>query len=103
VEGCAAWQREGLNPPTAVKAATEHYISTNDALGEFIKEHCSLGEGFISAKDLFAVYRPWLDETHREQANKVSLGRLMRKKGFPSKLRNGERVYDGIIYNQPRR
>jgi putative DNA primase/helicase len=96
VEGCMAWQREGLNPPNAVRSATEHYIGANDMLGEFIKEHCSLGDGWVSAKDFFAHYFKWLKETYGEETNKVALGRLMRKKGFASKPRNGERVYEGL-------
>jgi putative DNA primase/helicase len=102
VEGCLAWQREGLNPPRAVKSATERYIGTNDMLGEFIKEHCTLGDGYVSAKDFFIHYYKWLKETYGEETNKVALGRLMRKKGFSSKPRNGERIYDGVTYNHPR-
>jgi len=36
IEGCLAWQRERLNAPAAVLAATEEYRETEDQLGAFL-------------------------------------------------------------------
>ena len=44
VEGCLMWQREGLNPPDVVKAATEEYRQEMDALSEFIADRCFVNE-----------------------------------------------------------
>jgi phage/plasmid-associated DNA primase len=40
VQGCLAWQREGLNPPPIVQAATEEYFGAEDALGRWLQERC---------------------------------------------------------------
>ncbi len=40
VEGCLEWQREGLNPPQTVLAATEEYFEDEDTLGRWIAEAC---------------------------------------------------------------
>lgn len=38
VEGCLAWQREGLNPPAKVRAASEDYREDEDVFGAFLLE-----------------------------------------------------------------
>jgi putative DNA primase/helicase len=38
LEGCAACQREGLNPPKVVRAATEAYLSDEDAYRNWIDD-----------------------------------------------------------------
>jgi len=40
VEGCLAWQREGLNPPKPVLDATDEYFEAEDALGRWLEERC---------------------------------------------------------------
>ena len=34
IEGCLAWQREGLNPPLLVREATADYLAAEDAIGQ---------------------------------------------------------------------
>jgi putative DNA primase/helicase len=97
VEGCVAWQCEGLDRPAIVKAATDTYISTNDALGEFLAENCIADEGYsIPTGELFRAYEKWLKETYGLEINKMALGRLMAKKGIASKSRSGQRHYVGV-------
>ena len=38
VEGCLAWQREGLNPPAAVRDATAAYLENEDLFGQWLAE-----------------------------------------------------------------
>src|SRR5260370_30882862 len=33
VSGCLEWQRDGLNPPACVKAATDSYMESQDVMG----------------------------------------------------------------------
>jgi putative DNA primase/helicase len=44
VRGALAWQREGLNPPDVVRAATEEYRHENEPLTPFL-EACCRGNG----------------------------------------------------------
>ena len=39
IDGCLAWQRDGLNPPEAVTAAVDDYMADEDVLGTFIREN----------------------------------------------------------------
>ena len=73
VEGCVAWQSEGLNRPAMVKAETDRYISTNDALGEFLAENCTEAEGCsIPTSEFFRTYAEWLKETYGLEMNKFT-------------------------------
>ncbi len=60
VQGCLAWQREGLCPPTAVQTASQAYRDAMNPLSDFIAECCVLGPQYwaVSA-DLWDAYLAW--------------------------------------------
>ena len=63
IEGCLAWQREGLNPPAVVRAATADYFGGEDALGRWIDERCNLGATEkASSNALFTSWREWAEK-----------------------------------------
>ncbi len=60
IEGCLAWQSDGLAPPPAVDSATKGYLSQEDALSGWFSECCSQAEdGFEYCNDLFASWAAW--------------------------------------------
>lgn len=61
VEGCLAWQREGLTEPAAVTAATEAYRTEIDVLEGFLADCCDLSDkrAKTSASDLYKAYEYW--------------------------------------------
>lgn len=63
VRGCLEWQRSGLQPPSAVRAATEQYRAESNDVARFVDECCVIAD-FASVKvgTLFDAYRKWLDE-----------------------------------------
>jgi len=42
IEGCLAWQRDGLNPPAVVQDSTSQYLAAEDAIGRWIEDRCVL-------------------------------------------------------------
>lgn len=53
VEGCLAWQRDGLGTPEDVRRATAGYRGEMDVLGKFFTDHCVVEPAaFVSAGDL---------------------------------------------------
>ena len=61
VEGCAAWQREGLNPPKAVRAATAA-TQNEDAIGAWLDGRCILTPKAWSGKTkLFHSWKSWAE------------------------------------------
>ena len=64
LKGYQEWQKTGLNPPAAVKAATEEYRQDSDTLNRFVEDTADIGAGFeVSAKDLYRRYVVWIDES----------------------------------------
>ena len=47
IDGCVAWQRDGLGAPAAVTAATAGYFDAQDYFGRWIGERCLLGENLM--------------------------------------------------------
>jgi len=63
VEGCLAWQRQGLQAPQLVRDATEEYFEEEDAVGEFVEEECQVSS--LAREGISAIYQRW-----RERAEK---------------------------------
>jgi putative DNA primase/helicase len=62
IEGCAAWQKQGLGTPSVVKTATAAYQDEEDDLGQFVKDQCVVGrDNEIAKTDLYMVYRDWAE------------------------------------------
>ena len=63
VEGCLAWQRDGLCAPAKVAEATEAYRTDSDPLNDFLREACDLDpEAECRAADLYRAYGAWADQ-----------------------------------------
>jgi putative DNA primase/helicase len=64
IEGCLAWQQEGLNPPAIVRNATAEYLAAEDALGLWLEDRCVFRNGdWTSFKALFADWQQWCEQT----------------------------------------
>ncbi len=83
VEGCLAWQREGLNPPAAVRAATDDYFAEEDAIGKWIDEMCEHGAGALtSLAELFDAWRQYANRMGEDVGNNKTLAKALRSRGF---------------------
>jgi putative DNA primase/helicase len=60
LNGCLAWQAEGLNPPKPVRAATEEYVASEDLIGTFLNEICDVSpKKRASMTALYEAYQMW--------------------------------------------
>ncbi len=60
VQGCLAWQREGLGLPDDVRAATQEYRLEQDVLAGFLADRCILEPGaHVGGSALYAGYAAW--------------------------------------------
>jgi putative DNA primase/helicase len=83
VEGCLVWQREGLRPPAAVRAAVDEYREAEDHVGRFIADRCRLGsELVVTAKELRAAYVAWVEEEGEEPMSAKALGARLTDRGI---------------------
>ena len=90
MDGCLLWQREGLEPPEAVKEATRQYKSEMDVISSFL-DACCVPVGEIQASVLYQAYRVWAQENGEydgmseyeiRQGNDGTVPRTKRKNGF---------------------
>jgi len=98
VEGCIAWQREGLNPPACVVSATEEYFEAEDALGQWIEERCVLAKTHREGvSELFADWREWAERAGEYVGSVKRFAELMATRKFEKcRLTGGARALEGI-------
>jgi putative DNA primase/helicase len=83
IEGCLAWQREGLNIPAVVQQATDEYRASQDSFGDFISDCCVLeSDAWVSSEALRGAFKVWSRE-HEGWLN----GHSLNDQGFAKKLR----------------
>jgi putative DNA primase/helicase len=60
VDGCLEWQRIGLAPPDAVKAATNEYFAEQDTFSLWLDEACTLNMGDADMTERSSdLYESW--------------------------------------------
>lgn len=85
VEGCLEWQRDGLQVPARVRAATEQYRNREDHVGRFLDECCVVDPAVMAtAKDLREVYEAWCNEQGEHPWTAKSVGAELVSRGFDS-------------------
>jgi putative DNA primase/helicase len=98
VQGCLAWQREGLRAPAEVELATSKYRVTQDIIAGFLVDKVARNRfASTSVKDLYNAYVEWCDESGERPLTKRHFGERMQERGFYSmKTTGGMRVYEGL-------
>ena len=77
--GAVEWYAHGLEPPDAVRKATEEYRRDQDDIGRFIDTFCVQKEdAFARTSDLYACYETRFEGTKSKNA----FGRELTRRGF---------------------
>ena len=100
VEGCLAWQQEGLNPPHQVRAAIQEYQDETDRLSDFFEEACIINPlARTSTADIYDSYLIWADLNHEEAVKKNTFSKMLGERGFvPVKVGpKSARGWQGIV------
>jgi P4 family phage/plasmid primase-like protien len=84
VQGCLAWQRDGLGPPLEVQQATAAYRAEQDVLGAFLKDRCVLEPTAKSVKkELYENYIVWCEENgERDRLTMREFTKALREQGM---------------------
>jgi len=97
IEGCLAWQSEGLAPPQAVTAATEDYLGTEDTLSRWISERCkTVGYGGTECSALFADWRQWAAASGEEPGSQKRFSQALEAKGYAKDRKARLATFQGI-------
>ena len=101
VAGCIEWQREGLNPPEKVLAATNEYLDSEDTIGLWLSDMCITPESYrgdeirrkaanvrtvgAAQTALLALFKSWKDYAEASNfpcKNNKFLGEQLANRGF---------------------
>jgi putative DNA primase/helicase len=83
VEGCLAWQREGLNPPDAVLVATRAYKDESDTFKTWIEDRCVVDpQAQWKASAAYKAYRDWCEEVGEKPISKNGFAEKVEEAGF---------------------
>jgi putative DNA primase/helicase len=83
VEGCLAWQREGLGAPECVSAATEEYREEEDLIAAFLDACCVLGKDEEEESgELYKAYKCWCIENGHRPLGSQNLKKRLETKGY---------------------
>jgi P4 family phage/plasmid primase-like protien len=82
IEGCIAWQQEGLKPPRAVLAATESYFMDEDAPGRWLSERCDPAPKAHGARELYSDWCAWCSENGEEPGSFRTFTSTLRGRGI---------------------
>lgn len=98
VQGCLAWQREGLNVPARVRNYTDEYRTENDPLADWIADECELAPDYETAVgQLRSAYETWCE---RNGNRPIDAGRrwgdALKAHGCATKRTGRERRWTGI-------
>ncbi len=97
VEGCLAWQRAGLNPPTAVTSATKEYFTEEDALARWLEERTERKDGaWEPATALFADWKAWAESNGEFVGSQKRFSVNLATRGYSPARKNKARGFDGI-------
>ena len=94
VDGCLAWQREGLAMPQEVENALQDYKNEMDVLSAFLSE-CTAPFGECQAGELYRVYSAWAKESNEYLMSATKFGREIGKK-FEKKTIHGVVMYQNV-------
>jgi putative DNA primase/helicase len=97
IDGCLAWQREGLKPPARVVAATEEYLEAEDALGRWLEEACDrLPSANTTTNELFASWKTWTERSGEYMGTMRKFSEDLAKRGLPRWRSGSLRGFAGI-------
>jgi len=97
IEGCLAWQKDGLGLPDEVREATAGYRSEMDVLAQFLADVCvKLPTVKVKSSSLYAAYAAWCDENGEYKLSSKVFSLKMKERGYdPQHLREGN-FYFGL-------
>jgi putative DNA primase/helicase len=107
IDGCLAWQRDGLCPPEAVRSATAAYLEAEDALAAWIEDAAEPdADAFELTTALYRSWKAWADRAGEHPGTLRKFSQRLEDRGEAfgvSKGRNGsgQRGFTGLSVSKP--
>lgn len=99
VQGCLAWQKQGLMPPTRGRAAADEYKRESTRADEFISERLIRIAGMtVAQSDVYAAYRDWSRHRDHPTVPEQRFGTYLDAAGYERrKVRRGQVVVNAAL------
>lgn len=83
IEGCLAWQRDGLQPPAAVIGASEEYFEEEDVFSQWLSECCEDATGvFTAGATAFGSWEDYARERNEYPGSSRKFAQEMKRRGY---------------------
>ncbi len=97
IEGCLEWQKQGLNPPLGVLAASQDYLAEEDVIGQWLEECCELnGNYMILVKEAYASWKQWAEEAGAPAYSAKRFSKMLTERGHERWDSHGKRYFLGL-------
>lgn len=83
IDGCLAWQEDGLNAPAVVREATETYLEGQDALSAWLEESCELdANAWEDRTDLYVSWKAWAERAGEHVMSRTDFYDVLERHGL---------------------
>jgi putative DNA primase/helicase len=97
VQGALQWQKQGLNPPKAIRDQTKAYRAAEDVIGRFIEECCVKNKvAKVKAGTLYAAFKEWCQSQGERAVRGNDFFNELIGRGYEKVATREGRVYHGI-------
>jgi putative DNA primase/helicase len=101
IDGCLAWQNNGLARPAAVRTATGKYFADQDLWTQWLEEECDAEPGnrwkMAGSGELFQSWSAYAKAASVEAGTRVDFAEKLEAQGFePDRGTGGRRIWRGI-------
>ena len=104
VQGCIAWNRDGLQIPESCRAITNDFRQESDELADFIGETMTKDAELYCLKgEVYTAYKRWAEQGGLRPMTKRQLSTALQERGFESGRTSANRDHSwiGWTINQP--
>ena len=100
VEGCLAWQAQGLSRPAIVEAATADYFAAQDVFGDWLDTNCRVEPEnnylWTSSAELYEDWKNFAVSAGEEPGKQTGIAARLAKRGIRPHRKKSGRGFSGI-------
>lgn len=99
IEGCIAWQKDGLAPPQSVRDATDEYFESEDTFALWISECCIIDPNVSErTSELYMSRKVWADRRGEHVGTMKAFSQNLKDRGYEQHRlgSTGHRGFRGI-------
>jgi P4 family phage/plasmid primase-like protien len=96
VEGCLAWQENGLRDPSDVTEAGHVYQQEMDIIGQFLDECCSIQPARFGVRTQSSVLYQAVCKYSGEPMTQTAFSERLSERGFTKTVSHGTKYWQGV-------